>query len=222
MPVRPLLARCGLALLVLLGGALVAVGGVSLGGGGLIAVALVAVVAASVAAGISREGDHPDPRQAVVETVWRTAVTTVATLLLLSGAVVLVGAALTALVLVSVLGALLLRWALRAARADRQATATPTPLHRPDGDRRRGSAPAVGLMSVPELGQEWVHSSAALARTRDASTRQELVRRRSEALDELERRDPVGFARWLEDGATVDSDPAEYVSGDPAAGSEAA
>jgi hypothetical protein len=37
------------------------------------------------------------------------------------------------------------------------------------------------------------------------------VRRRQEALDELERRDPAGFARWLASGATVDDDPTLYV-----------
>jgi hypothetical protein len=220
VPVRPLLARCGLALLVVLGGALVAVGAVSLGPSGVFPVALAAGFAACIAAGIAREGDHPDPRRAAVESARRTAVGTVAALLLLSGAVVLVGAALTALALVTVLGGLLVRGALRAARAGRQAPARPIVPPGVAGDP--GPAPAVGLMSVPELGREWVHSSAALAGTRDTLARQELVRRRSEALDELERRDPIGFARWLEAGATVDSDPAEYVSGDPAAGSAAA
>ena len=124
----------------------------------------------------------------------------------------LAGAAVTALAAVSVLGLLLVRWAVRAARADRATTASWP------GETR----PPVSVMSVPALGEEWVRSSAELARVRDPRTRQELVRRRQEALDELERRDPAGFTRWLEDGATVDSDPAAYVSGDPAAGSEAA
>ncbi|TWH75631.1 hypothetical protein JD78_04194 [Modestobacter roseus] len=75
---------------------------------------------------------------------------------------------------------------------------------------------------MPELGREWVRTSAALGQVREPRARQELVRRRQEALDELERRDPAGFARWLAEGATADSDPAVYVSGDPAAGSDAA
>jgi len=213
VPVRLLLARCGLALLVLLGTLLAAVGGISLGGAGLIAVALAAGVAACLGAGIAREGD--DPRRAPVDTAWRTAVGTVAALLLLSGCVVLAGAAVSGLAVVSVLGLLLARWALRAARVDPQAGVTGMPLAGGDGRWVRA-------LSVQALGREWVRSSAALARVRDPFTRQELVRRRQEALDELERRDPAGFARWLEGGATVDSDPAEYVSGDPAAGSEAA
>ena len=215
MPVRPLPARCGLALLVLLGAVLAAVGGISLGGAGLIGVALAAVVAGCLGAGIAREGDHLG--RSPVDAAWRTAVGTVAVLLLLSGCVVLAGGAVTGLVVVSVLALLLARWALRAARAEAWAPAmgTGTPPAGGDGRWVRG-------LSVQELGREWVRSSAALAGARDLLTRQELVRRRQEALDELERRDPAGFARWLEGGATVDSDPAEYVSGDPAAGSEAA
>ena len=215
MPVRPLLARCGLALLVLLGAVLAAVGGVSLGAAGLIGVALAAVVAGCVGAGIAREDG--DPHRSPLDTAWRCAVWTVGVLLLLSGGVVLAGAAVTGLLVVSVLGLLLTRWAWRAARAEAWAPAvgTGTPPAGGDGRWVRG-------LSVQELGREWVRSSAALAGARDLLTRQELVRRRQEALDELERRDPAGFARWLEGGATVDSDPAEYVSGDPAAGSEAA
>jgi hypothetical protein len=211
--VRTVLVRSARTLLALLGAVVAAVGGLSLGGAGLVAVALAAVVAAGLAAGIAREGGAQDPRQAGVDAAWRAAVGTVTALLLLRGCVVLAGAALTALVVVSVLGLLLVRWAVRAARADRAGApaAAPSAAGRP-----------VSTMSVPALGEEWVHSSAELGRVRDPRTRQELVRRRQEALDELERRDPAGFGRWLDDGATVDSDPAAYVSGDPAAGSEAA
>ena len=213
MPVRPLLARCGLTLLVLPGAVLLAVGGVSLGGAGLGAVALAAVVAAGLGAGIAREGETQVPRRTVVDAAWRAAVGTVTALLLLSGGVVLAGAAVTALAVVSVLGLLLVRWAVRAARADSAASAAAS---------WPGAERPVSAMSVPALGEEWVRSSAELARAEDPAGRQALVRRRQEALDELERRDPAGFGRWLADGATVDSDPAAYVSGDPATGSQAA
>jgi hypothetical protein len=46
--------------------------------------------------------------------------------------------------------------------------------------------------------------------------RQWLVARREEALDELERRDPDGFARWLAAGPNRASDPADFVRGGPA------
>lgn len=216
MPARSFLARTGLALLVLTGGALAAVGGVSLGPSGLVAVVLAAVVAGCLGAGTAREGDGPPSRQRALDAAWRTAALTVAALLVLSGSVVVAGGAVTLLLAAAVLGALLARWALRAARRSRGAGLAPVvPLHAVDGSWARG-------LSVRALGQEWVRSSAALPATGDPVARQELVRRRQEALDELERRDPAGFARWLADGATVDSDPAEYVSGDPAAGSDAA
>jgi hypothetical protein len=78
---------------------------------------------------------------------------------------------------------------------------------------------------VAELGRAWVRSSAALSSTRDPVARARLVSRRQQALDELERRDPDGFARWLAAGATIDSDPARWVVPPPsssASGSEAA
>jgi hypothetical protein len=216
VPVRALLSRVGLALVLLLLAALAAVGGVSMGGSGLVAVVLAAVVSACVAAGIARDDDQPRSRQSVVDAAWRAAVGTVAVLLVLSGSVVLAGGALTTMLTGLVLGGLLVRWAVRAARRTPSATgATVLPL------AGAGDAP-VRTLTVEALGREWLRTSAALTRARDAGTRQALVDRRQEALDELERRDPAGFARWLAEGATVDSDPARYVSGGPTAGYDAA
>jgi hypothetical protein len=48
-----------------------------------------------------------------------------------------------------------------------------------------------------------------------------LVQRRQEVLDELERRDPIGFARWVAVGAPPASDPAEFMQGDGANGTDA-
>ena len=216
MPARSFLARSALALLVLAGGALAAVGGVALGSSGLVAVLLAAVLATCIGAGLSRDGDVPASRQAAVEARLRTAGGTVAVLLVLTGSVVVAGGAITALLTGCAVGVLLGRWAMRSARRRRSPAIAPVvPLHGGDGTWVRG-------LSVPALGREWTRTAAALQRTREPLARQELVRRRQEALDELERRDPAGFARWLAGGATVDSDPAEYVSGDPAAGSDAA
>ena len=220
MPVRALLTRSALALLVLLLAALAAIGGVSLGGSGLVAVVLAAIVAACRAAGVVRAGAAPRPRPAGVDTAWRAAVGTVAVLLVLSGCVVLAGGALTALLAGVAVGGVLVRWAVRSARRTRRhpgATVLPLPLP----GAGAGGGP-VGFLSVEALGREWLRTSAALAQARGAQERQALVDRRHAALDELERRDPVGFARWLAEGATVDSDPARYVSGDPAAGYDAA
>ena len=48
------------------------------------------------------------------------------------------------------------------------------------------------------------------------AARASLVGRRDETLDELERRDPAGFARWLAAGPNTGSDPADFVRGGPA------
>ena len=215
MPVRALLARSALAVLVLFGAAIAAIGGVSLGGSGLVAVALAAAVAACLGAGIVRDGDVGQPRQAVVDAAWRTAVGTVGVLLVLSGCAVLAGGAVTAMVAGCGLGAVLVRWALRSRqRVERPSGGTVVPL--------TGAGAPVGSMTVQDLGREWLRTSAALAQLRSPVARQALVARRQESLDELERRDPVGFARWLDAGATVDSDPARYVNSDPTAGYDAA
>ena len=224
MPARLLLARSGLVLLVLTGGALAAIGGVSIGVPGVVSVVLAAVVTGCLGAGVAREGAGPHSRQASVDIAWRTAVVTVGVLLVLSGSAVLAGGAVTALLAGCALAAVLVRWAVRSRRGQRTATTTSAP-----GATVLPMTPAVATdggwvraMTVPALGREWVRTSAALARTQAPAARQELVLRRQQALDELERRDPDGFARWLAAGATVDSDPAEYVSADPAAGYDAA
>ena len=220
MPVRALLARSAVAVLVLVGGVVAAVGGVSLGGSGLVAVSLAAVVAACVGAGIARDAESPQPHQAVVDAAWRTAVGTVGVLLLLSGSAVLAGGAVTALLAGCAVGAVLVRWTWRSAQRDRRpGGADVVPLTSAAGR-------PVRTLSVEELGREWLRTSAALTRVQGPMARQALVDRRSDALDELERRDPAGFSRWLAAGATVDSDPARYVSGDvsggPTAGYDAA
>jgi hypothetical protein len=187
---------------------------VSLGASGLVPVVLTAVLAGCVGAGVARDGDSAQPRQAAVDAAWRGAVGTVSVLLVLSGCAALAGETVTALLAGVGLGALLLRWALRSARADRRSRgAQVVPLV---------AMGPVGTLSVQALGREWLRTSAALAQVREPVARQELVDRRHQALDELERRDPSGFARWLAEGATVDSDPARYVSGDPATGYDAA
>jgi hypothetical protein len=222
VPIRALLTRSAVALLVLVAAALAAIGGVSLGGAGLVVVALAAVVTGCLGAGIAHDGGSSQPRQAAVDAAWRTAVGTVAVLLVLSGCVALAGGGLALLLVGFAAGGALVRWALRSVRT-RGRTA---------GGEGRGRAVVVPLagadagwvrrLSVEALGREWLRTSTALAQVHGPVAREALVNRRGEALDELERRDPAGFARWLAEGATVDSDPARYVSGDPTAGYDAA
>jgi hypothetical protein len=72
----------------------------------------------------------------------------------------------------------------------------------------------VAALSTRALGQEWVRTTAALAGRLSPAARASLVGRREEALDELERRDSDGFARWLVAGPG--SDPADFVRDGPA------
>jgi hypothetical protein len=219
VPIRALLVRSALALLLLVGAALAAIGGVSLGGPGLVAVALAAAVTACLGAGIARDSGAPHPAQAAVDAAWRTAVGTVVVLLLVSGCAVLAGGSITALLVGAVAGGVLVRWAMRSLGTRRRVEAAGRvvvlPLPATDTGWVRG-------LSVEALGREWLRTSAALTQVCGPVARQALVDRRQEALDELERRDPAGFARWLAEGATVESDPSRYVSPDPAAGYDAA
>ena len=83
----------------------------------------------------------------------------------------------------------------------------------PVGDRRMRP---VAALSTRALGDEWVRTTAALAGRLSPAARAALVRRREETLDELELRDPEGFAKWLAAGPNSGSDPADYVRGGPA------
>lgn len=239
-----LLARSSTVLALVLTGGLALVGGVSLRGAGMVALLLAAVVAACLGAGVARETGRTPPDQTVVEAAWRAAVGTVVVLLVLSGSVVLAGAAAAVLVVVWV--ALLgLTWWLRRQVHRRPGPRFPVapvdgPADRPSSrwsrhpSARDGVVPAVpgppvapspahpgGLsqLSTEALGQEWLRTAAALDSARDLTTRERVVQRRREVLDELERRDPAGFARWLAVGATVDSNPAQHLRGDSSAGS---
>jgi hypothetical protein len=85
----------------------------------------------------------------------------------------------------------------------------------------------VGSMSTEELGREWLQGTTALAGRLEPTVRTAIVRRRQDALDELERRDPEGFLRWMTAGPVLDRDPASFVRGrrtlgESAAGTDAA
>jgi hypothetical protein len=77
--------------------------------------------------------------------------------------------------------------------------------------------PPVSALSTTALGAEWLRTSSALTQPIGPAVRQSLALRRQEALDELERRDPDGFARWLAAGPQPGSDPAGFVHDGPAA-----
>ena len=211
---------------VLLGGALLSagafavVGGLALGGPGLIGVGLAGALAGCTAAGIAREAPG-HRRGAVLEAAVWAACCTAGVVLVVAGVSTVAGGAVAALVVLAALAVVAVRWA-RIQRRRTPATAERGEVRRmpagpspalPVGDRRMRP---VAALSTRALGDEWVRTTAALAGSLSPAARAALVRRREETLDELELRDPEGFAKWLAAGPNSGSDPADYVRGGPA------
>jgi hypothetical protein len=203
-------------------GALAVIGGLASRGPGLVAVGLAGALAASAAAGIARDSPRPDrsPLDAGVQAAgW-----TVVVLLALAGAAALAGGAVAVLVAGLAAGIFLVLRAVHG-RAPAIGAAPPAPMARPE----RPTGPEVLLLPVPPpvtamttqaLGREWLRTTAALDGRLRPAVREAVVLRRQETLDELERRDAAGFARWL--AAAPGSDPAEYVRGHALPGGPAA
>ncbi|MDT7796755.1 MAG: hypothetical protein QOI78_188 [Actinomycetota bacterium] len=70
----------------------------------------------------------------------------------------------------------------------------------------------VAELSTDELCTAWRRSYFQLLVARDAPARRSTVQRRQDYLDEIERRDPRGFVRWLHSGARAGGDPAPYLT----------
>jgi hypothetical protein len=216
------------------------VGGLSLPGPGLVAVGVAGALAACLAWGIVRESIGPRRRSpgeaAVLAAAW-----TIGVLLVLSGTAVLAGGMAAALLggLSATIGLIVL--IARSPHGEllmgKGEPVVPTghgnlaapPEALADPRLRSGvddSPVPVRVMSTEALGQEWLESTAALTGPLEPAVRTAIVGRRQEALDELERRDPEGFLRWLTAGPVLDSDPAGFVrgrtAGDWTAGTDAA
>ena len=203
------LPRLLLGVAAVVGAGLAAVGGLALRPTGLVAVGLAAVVSSCLAAGVVRES-RPE-RAAVVEAAWKAGATTVGVLLLLSGTAVLGGAVLTLLVV----GAAAAAWVAVSVVRGSRARTTPPAATAPGSS---APLPPVSALSTGDLGREWVRTTTALSGPLDARSREAIVARRQEALDELERRDPEGFARWLAGVPLPGSDPSgDLRHGDAAA-----
>lgn len=235
-------------LLMVIGGVLASavgvVGGISVAPAGLVAIALIATAAGCLIAAKMRESGA-SARFSAVEAALLGGAATGGTVLVVAGLVVLTGGPAT-VVIVAVLGvaaALEATVRLRATGRNRPRPAPGTaPRPAPGPVPAAGQRPPVGPRplvgppstgSVPELrpvgslpthalGQEWLLSTSVLGSLVDVGTRQSIARRRQELLDELERRDPVGFARWLAAGPRPGSDPATYLHGETQADTDAA
>jgi hypothetical protein len=170
-------------------------------------------------------------RAAAVEKAWKAAAGTVAVIVLVTGVVVLAGATVAALVsgLAVVAGGAL--WVLNTRRVGRDGAEAGgdapvrdagNPASVIAGSRVSVWQPPVSLLGTSDLGNEWLRTTSALASPVEPATRQQIIERRQETLDELERRDPAGFARWLAAGAAGGSDPATFVREDRHTGRDAA
>jgi hypothetical protein len=217
--------------LVLLCGALAVAGGLALRGPEVVAVGVAGVLAGCMAAGIVRESPAGTRSRSTLETAACVGTATVGVLLILAGIAALAGGAMAALTVVGVLVVGLVARMARRRGPTVQSTAdrTAVPRHpsvaqaaQPQAAELAGLLPPVTVLTTAELGEEWTRTTAVLAGPLGAAARAALVARREEALDELERRDPAGFARWLADGPTLSSDPAGYVHGSPLRGDPAA
>jgi hypothetical protein len=199
---------------LLCAGALAVTGGLALRAPELVAVGVAGTLAACMAAGIAREAPG-NPTRSALEAAAAAAGATVVALLVIAGIAVLAGGGAVALALVGcVLGFLLVRAARRRPRAVPQApTVRPAPT---SVVRWPPVEHPVAVLSTPELGQEWLRTSAVLATRLHPAVRHTIVARRQETLDELERRDPRGFGHWLAGGSG--GDPAEFVRGGPVPG----
>ncbi len=222
-----MLLRSALVVVLLAAGALAVVGGLALRVPGLVAVLVAAALVGATTAGMVREapGAH---RGAALDAGVRAAGWTAGALLVVAGVSALAGALVAVLVGAAVAGAVLAVRLRRAGAlpgpAGRPAPVRPLPV-RPVPVRSEGPTllmPPVGGLSTRALGDEWLRSTVLLGARLDPVVRRAVVARREAVLDELERRDPAGFARWLADGPVPGSDPAAHVRDLPAAGSEAA
>lgn len=229
MSIRRSLSRVLLIGALLSGGALAVVGALALQGAGLVATGLVALLAGCVAAGFARESRKATGGAVVEAAVWGAGLAGGAVLVVAGISTVGGGVAAGIAVAVGLNVGLIVRVRrLRSAARTRTATGRPgetrSPALWPVASERAPALPAdvhrlllpVRELTTQALGDEWLHTTAALAGPLDPAARHSLVARREEALDELERRDPQGFAQWLMAGSTRGSDPADFVRGGPA------
>jgi hypothetical protein len=207
-------------------GALAVVGAFAVHGPGLVGVGLAATLAGCTAAGITREAPSHSRGSAVEAAVWAASWTAGVILVVAGVSTVAGGVVATVVVVAAVLAAAVLLWArgkrtTSAATGDRGRSSSGDVLRlpvdpqppSPTGDSR---LLPVETLTTRALGDEWLRTTAALAGRLTPHARTALVQRREEALDELERRDPDGFRRWLAAGPVRGSDPADFVRGGPA------
>jgi hypothetical protein len=225
VPVRGPLVRLLWWTVALGAGVLAVVGGLALRGSGLVAVGVGGMLIACIAVGMARDEPGHD-RRSMLEAAVQALCWTVGVVLVLAGVAALAGGLVALLVAVAGLSTGLITYVARSRRRAASGVEVhlrPVPSTPPMGTP---SSP-LSAMTTSALGREWMRTTAVLGGHSTPADRAALVRRREETLDELERRDPAGFARWLATGAASGSDPATYIHArriqdDPTAGTDAA
>lgn len=138
-----------------------------------------------------------------------TAAAIPAAFLVVAGTGVLLGAAGATVILLLLVGtALLARWWLRREPGAVLGPVTGTGARRPVPPGPPGTAAA---LSTAHLCRAWQHSYSALLDHPAGSARRDIVAFREELLDELERRDPAGFTRWLQADGRAGGDPGRHL-----------
>ncbi|MGY2127189.1 hypothetical protein [Blastococcus sp. SYSU DS0617] len=207
-------------------------GGLALDGSAVFGLGVLTGLVGAAWAGAVWEGSRD--REVALVAGALAAARTAGGLLVVCGAAVLVGTAVTLLIGALLTGAALLLRRPDPARAAPAGALLPdepespvvlSPLHPAAPTFRIGSVgsaravlPSVRSLSTRSLGEEWLRTTAVLDASPEPSTREAVAARRQSVLDELERRDPAGFARWLAHGTDGSSNPADFVREEPRAG----
>jgi MFS family permease len=155
------------------------------------------------------DGPPPPRRGTVRRAAWAGIATTVVCLAL-TGAGSILGAASGPVILLLLLAVAL--WAWRARRQLTRSSVAVADAVVPERSSAVSEPPpdADGL-TTPELCRAWQRSYLALIDVPEGPVREDIAAWRRSLLDELERRDPIGFDKWLRDGARAGSDPGRYL-----------
>ena len=100
----------------------------------------------------------------------------------------------------------------RRARVPRRAPAPLVPIG--PAAQMPSAVPIPGNLSTPQLCLAWQRTYFVLLDLPADAPRGDVVALRERLLDEIERRDPDGFTRWLDTGARAGSDPGRFLTGD--------
>lgn len=215
MPAQRLRTLIRTATALAVAGPVAVIGGLTMGGSGVMVLVLAGAMAAVSGAGFARSSSAGCSARHTADVATVSGASATGAVLLLVGLATIGGAP---LVMIGLLGGAVAGtggWLVRSRRQSVRRTATLQV--RSTADTDPPVLVPVGELSTEALGREWLRTAGALAAPLEPASRQHVVRRRQDTLDELERRDPAGFSIWLATGAPAQSDPADHIHGDAAA-----